>query len=213
MTGWDAVRLDELERFPTAWGGVWRPVRRRFDVRAFGVNAWTGETAEDRVIERHREPDGPEEVYVVLEGHATFTIADDRVDAPHGTFVYVPPGTWREAVAAEPGTTVLALGAPRGETFEPSAWEEWAIADAYRRTGDLERARGIMRDLVERSPDLWQAHYNRACFESVAGDADEAFASLRRAVGLERDEVRRVAPDDPDFDPIRNDPRYTEVIG
>jgi hypothetical protein len=70
-----------------------------------------------------------------------------------------------------------------------------------------------MRGLVERSPDLWQAHYNRACFESVAGDADEAFASLRRAVELERDEVRRVAPDDPDFDPIRNDPRYTEVIG
>jgi quercetin dioxygenase-like cupin family protein len=213
MTGWAAAQLDELDRFATGWGGVWRPVRRRFDVRAFGVNAWTGENAGDHVIERHREPDGPEELYAVLEGHATFTIDGESVDAPRGTFVFVPPNTVREAVAVDPGTTVLAVGAPCGDAFEPSAWEEWAVADAHRRAGDLERARGVMRDLVERSPDVWQAHYNRACFESVAGDADEALASLRRAVELEPGEVRRVAPKDPDFDPIRNDPRYTEVIG
>jgi hypothetical protein len=53
---------------------------------------------------------------------------------------------------------------------------------------------------------------DRACFESVAGDADAAFDSLRRAVELNGDEVRRIAPDDPDFDPIRADPRYQEVI-
>ncbi|HEY3183810.1 MAG TPA: cupin domain-containing protein [Gaiellaceae bacterium] len=213
MTEWKIARLDELERFPTGWGGVWRPVRRHFDVRAFGVNAWTGENAGDHVIERHSEPDGPEELYVVFDGRATFTIGDETVDAPRGSFVYVPPGTFREAVAAEPGTTVLALGAKRGEVFEPSAWEEWAVADAYRNAGDLERARSIMRDLVDRSPDVWQAHYNRACFESVAGDADQAFESLRRAVELDADEVRRITPGDPDFDAIRNDPRYTEVIG
>jgi quercetin dioxygenase-like cupin family protein len=213
VTGWEVAGLDDLDRFPAAWGGVWLPVRRRFDVRAFGVNAWTADGAGDPVIERHREPDGPEELYVVLEGRAAFTIEGEKVDAARGSLVYVPPNTLREAVAAEAGTTVLALGAPRGNAFEPSAWEEWAIADGYRRQGDLDRARSIMRDLTEREPDLWQAHYNRACFESVAGDTEDAFASLRRAVELNPEEVRRIAPDDPDFDPIRNNPRYTEVIG
>jgi quercetin dioxygenase-like cupin family protein len=214
MSGYEIARVDELDRFgPNDDGTVWRPVRRRFDVRAFGVNAWTGENAGDRVIERHREPDGPEELYFVHDGRATFTIEEETVDAPRGTFVHVPPGTLREAVAVEPGTKVLAFGAKRGEVFAPSPWEEWAVADAYRQQGDLERARTIMRDLAEREPDVWQAHYNRACFESVAGDADEAFASLRRAVELAPDEVRRAAPDDADFDPIRNDPRYTEVTG
>jgi quercetin dioxygenase-like cupin family protein len=213
MSEWKIARLDDLERFSVGWGGVWRPVRRHFDVRAFGVNAWTGEKAGDPVIERHREPDGPEELYVVFAGRATFTLGEETVDAPRGSFVYVPPGTMREAVAAEPGTTVLAVGAKRGEVFEPSAWEEWTVADGYRRKGDLERARAIMRELVERTPNMWQAHYNRACFESVAGDADQAFESLRRAVELDASEVRRITPDDPDFDPIRNDPRYREVIG
>jgi tetratricopeptide (TPR) repeat protein len=207
------AHIEDLDRFETSWGGVWRPVRRHFDIRAFGVNAWTGANAGDHVIEPHREPDGPQELYVVLEGRATFTIDEDTVDAPRGTLVHVPPNTFREAVAAEPRTTVLSVGAKAGEVFEPSAWEEWAVADSYRRAGDLERARAIMRELVDRSPDVWQAQYNRACFESVAGDADEALAALRRAVELNADEVRRIAPGDSDFDAIRDDPRYKELIG
>jgi quercetin dioxygenase-like cupin family protein len=210
---WQTARLDELDRFgPNDDGTVWRPIRRRFGVRAFGVNAWTGPQPGDRVIERHREPDGPEELYLVLKGRATFEVGEEEVDAPAGTFVFVRPGAVRGAVAAEPETTIMAVGAKAGEVFSPSPWEEWYVADAYRREGDLERARSIMRELTEREPNVWQAHYNRACFESVAGDADAAFDSLRRAVELNRDEVRRLAPDDPDFDPIREDPRYEEVI-
>jgi quercetin dioxygenase-like cupin family protein len=211
---WQVARLDELDRFgPNDEGTIWRPVRRRFGVRAFGVNAWTGAAPGDRVIEKHREPDGPEEVYVVLTGRATFELGDEEVDAGAGTFVFVPPGTVRGAIAAEPETTIVAVGAKPGEVFEPSAWEEWYVADVHRRRGDLDTARRIMDDLVARSPDVWQAHYNRACFESVAGNTDGAFESLRRAAELNADEVRRITPDDPDFDPIREDPRYVEVAG
>ena len=206
------AHLDELDRLPTAWGGVWRPVRRRFDVGAFGVNAWTADEAGDHVIERHGEAEGPEELYVVLAGRATFTLGDETVDAPAGSLVFVPPGTRREAVAAEARTTLLAVGATAGETFEPSPWEEWALADGLRRSGRIAEGRAHLAETIERYPDLWQPSYNAACFDSIAGDTDAALEHLRIAVDRAGDDARRAAREDPDFDPIRNDERFKEMI-
>lgn len=209
---WQVARLDELERLgPNPEGTIWRPVRRRFDVRAFGVNAWTGAQPGDRVIEHHREPDGPEELYIVLTGRATFEVGDEEIDAPPGTFVFVRPGIARGAIAAEPETTIAAVGAKAGEAYTPSMWEEWYVADAHRRSGDLDRALALMRDLTERDPTVWQGHFNRACFESLAGDADAAVESLRRAVELNPERVRELAAKDEDFDSIRDDPRFREL--
>jgi hypothetical protein len=148
------AHVDELDRLPTAWGGVWRPVRRRFDVGAFGVNAWTTEAAGDHVIERHGEADGPEELYVVLAGRATFTLGDETVD----------------------------------------------------------EGRAHLRRTIDRYPDLWHPSYNAACFESIAGDADTALDHLRAAVDRAGDDARRAAREDPDFDPIRDDERFKELI-
>jgi len=33
--------VDELDRIEMEDGFVWRPIRRAFDIRAFGVNAYT----------------------------------------------------------------------------------------------------------------------------------------------------------------------------
>ncbi len=44
--------------------------------------------------------------------------------------------------------------------------------------------------------------YNLACYESLAGRAEDAVAHLRRAVELD-DSYRGLAADDPDFDPVR----------
>jgi quercetin dioxygenase-like cupin family protein len=206
------AHIDDLDRLPVAWGGVWRPVRRRFDVAAFGVNAWTADAAGDHVIELHGEADGPEELYVVLAGRATFTLADETVDAPAGSLVFVPPGTRREAVAGEDGTTVLAVGAKAGETFEPSPWEEWALADGLRRSGRIDEGRAHLRRTIDRYPDLWQPSYNAACLESIAGDADAALRHLRAAVDRAGDDARRAAREDPDFDPIKDDERFKELI-
>ena len=169
MSTWSAVRLDELERLPVDDQGLlWRPLRRTLGVEAFGVNAWTAANTGDRVIERHREPDGPEELYVVLAGRATFTVDAEEVDAPAGTFVFVPPGTERTAVAAEPETTIVAVGAKQGEAFTPSAWEEWYLADGLRRAGRLDEGRAQLRVTIDALPDSWHPSYNAACFEALA---------------------------------------------
>jgi mannose-6-phosphate isomerase-like protein (cupin superfamily) len=86
------------------------------------------EQAGQDVVEPHRESEGGmghEEVYVVLRGRASFTLDGEALDAPAGTVVRVDPEVHRHAVAAEGGTTVLALG--RGD--EAAARERLSAAD------------------------------------------------------------------------------------
>jgi hypothetical protein len=131
MSGYATARLEDIPRprnLPASEdGAVWRPVRHHFGITAFGVNAWVARAAGDEVIEDHDETGtapGHEELYFVAAGHAVFTVDGDEVDAPAGTFVYVPaPGVRRKAVARAADTTVVALGGWTGRPFEISAWE------------------------------------------------------------------------------------------
>jgi len=121
MSGYTASHLDEIaaEQWP-----YWAPIRHHFDVRSFGVNAWRGKDG-DEVIKRHTEEEsGQEELYIVLSGHATFTVGGDDVDAPAGTLIHVrDPKTERIGIATQEGTVVLSLGATAGTTYEPSGWD------------------------------------------------------------------------------------------
>ena len=122
---WQVTHLDEIEPLGDAEPGEqeWRPVRNHLGITAFGVNAWVAREAGDLVIEDHAESEH-EELYVVLRGRATFTVAGETVDAPAGTLVRVgAPGIRRKGVGEEAGTTVLAIGAPPGEPFRVSRWE------------------------------------------------------------------------------------------
>jgi tetratricopeptide (TPR) repeat protein len=213
MSAYEVLSLDELDRFPAATGAtqVLLPIRRRLGFRPFGVNAWLGEHAGDHVIERHREVGGHEELYVVLRGVASFTLGEEAFEAPVGTIVHARPGTLREATAAEPGTIVLAVGAKPGEAFAPSPWEDFHVAFALLKRGDEREARALMEEALARDPEAWQGAYNAACFETIAGRADEALEWLRQAVERGGPEVKRYADDDPDFDALRDDPRYTAL--
>jgi quercetin dioxygenase-like cupin family protein len=207
---YNVAHIDELEKLPVDDEGLtWRPVRRRFGIEAFGVNAYTAERAGQRVVEEHRESqNGHEELYFVAAGRATFTLEGDEVDAPAGTFVFVEPGTLRGAVAAEGGTTIVAVGGRRGDAFTPSGWEWTFVANAYHRQGRVDEALATMRDGIERYPEAWQGHYNLACIEATTGRHDEALETLRRAAEIAPDEVARYASTDSDLDAIRDDPRF-----
>jgi tetratricopeptide (TPR) repeat protein len=210
--GYEIARIDELESYPVDDEGLtWRPIRRRFDIRSFGVNAYTADRAGQRVVEEHREQDGHEEMYVVLTGRATFTLGGDEHDAPAGTFVHCLPGTLREAVATEPGTTVMGIGAKPGVVFEPSPWEDVFVAFGHYRRGDVDRARAELEQTVAEHPDQWQGHYNFACLEALSGNSEAALEHLERAAELEPERVARGAAEDEDFDSIRNNPRFLAI--
>jgi mannose-6-phosphate isomerase-like protein (cupin superfamily) len=107
---------------------VWKPIRHHFGVRSFGVNLNIGPAAGDWVIEEHTEVEASgtrhEELFFVSAGRATFEVDGESVDAPAGTFVFVPdPAVRRGARAVEPGTTVLAIGGEPGVAYTVSDWE------------------------------------------------------------------------------------------
>jgi hypothetical protein len=130
--GWTAMNLADMEpidhRDPDL--DPWIPVRHRLGICAFGINAWSAKDAGHRVIEEHDELNGDEEqnheeLYLVIDGHATFTVGGEEIDAPRGTFVFVKdPALVRTAFGKEPGTTILSVGAASGTTFEVSPWEK-----------------------------------------------------------------------------------------
>ena len=54
----------------------------------------------------------------------------EEIDAPAGTFLYVPdPAVVRGAVAREAGTTMLVVGAEPGCAFTPSEWDTEPLPD------------------------------------------------------------------------------------
>lgn len=162
---------------------------------------------------RHQEEGGNEELYVVVRGRATFTVDGSSFDAPAGTLVHVLPGESREAVAEEPGTIVLAVGATPGEAFVAHGWDEVVVAFADARAGRIDEARALMHDVAARHPGEWYTPYNLACFEARFGDAERAFEHLRAALARDERAVREIAERDSDLDALRGDPQWQELLG
>lgn len=216
----DRYRVAHISELEIKTGGDrprWARVRTFFDVRAFGVNAWTAEEARQEVISEHDEVGGPlaghhQELYFVVAGHALFEIAGDEVDAPAGTFVFVrDPAAKRRAVAKEPATTVLAVGGRKGRAFEPMRWERTAGALAHWETKDWAAAITELSSLHTEYPDDPGVLYNLACAESLGGRHQEALLHLSRAVALDSS-FGELAVNDADFEPIRDEPEFQSAV-
>jgi tetratricopeptide (TPR) repeat protein len=211
MSDYEVARLDEIDEISDG-RCPWRPVRRHFGITSFGVNAWTGHAAGDRIINEHDEADEHEELYVVYSGRATFELDGERVDAPAGTFVFARPGAKRTAFAEEPGTTIIAVGGTPGQAYEVVGWELWAPVRPLYESGQYAEAADQLRELAEAHPDYPDLLYNLACVESLAGRTADAIEHLRGAIQA-RERFRRLAAGDSDFDPIRDEPAFKELAG
>jgi hypothetical protein len=207
--GWEMVHLDELDEIPVEGTLVWRPVRRRLGVGAFGINAYTAAKAGDEIVEDHtEETNGHEEVYFVVSGRCEFALGGETLDAPAGTFVFIrDPGVRRAAVAKEPGSTVLAIGGPRDKMFTPSAWEHWFVAAPHANAGDWAKARDVVAEGLAEHGDHPSLLYNLACFEAQTGDTEAAVEHVTRAFELDP-KLREHAKSDTDLDPIRDRPDF-----
>src|SRR5215217_9738514 len=101
MNAYTVAQLDEIDEVDDG-REPFRPIRHHFGITSFGVNAWTGRAAGDRIINEHDEAGDDEELYVVQSGRATFELDGERVDAPAGTLVFARPGVKRTAYAQVP---------------------------------------------------------------------------------------------------------------
>jgi len=196
--GYEVASIDDLDRYPVEHGLEWRPVRRRFDIRSFGCNAYTAEKVGDWVVEEHTEGSGHEELYFVVRGRARFTLDGEDLDAPAGTLVYLHDHkVKRVAFAEEEGTTVLAVGAQPGVAFTPSPWE-WFF-EAYAKSPEEGKAilESGLRDLGEHPALL----YHLACMEAKLGEHEQARGHLDRAFELEP-KWRKQAAEDSDLEGV-----------
>ena len=212
MSSYAVAHLDEIEevsdgRCPS------RRVRYHFGITSFGVNAWIGRDAGDRVINEHDEAEEEEEeLYLVQRGRARFELDGERVDVPAGTFVFVRPGVRRTAFAEEPGTVIIALGGTPGRAYEPGGFEIWAPLHPLYEAGEYAEAADRGRELIRAHPDYHGLLYNVACCESLAGRTADAIDHLRLAIERS-DRSRSLAANDSDFDPIRDEPAFRVLVG
>jgi hypothetical protein len=210
--------LGELEAAPILSPGATDDGRQRFDVRrrlgisSFGIQAFSAPSGVD-VIREHDETllgeAGQEELYVVLNGAATFEIDGDSVEAPAGSLVHVQPTAKRKATAKDDGTTILAVGGTPGKAYDPTP-EEAAEAFAAYNAADYETAMAKQLVVVEKRPSDPVAHFNAGCFAARAGRADDAIGHLAAAVEI-NPRIKELMATDEDLDSIRDDPRFAEL--
>src|SRR3954449_5105192 len=210
MSEYAIARLEDIDEISDG-REPWRPVRHHFGITSFGINAWTGREAGDRIINEHDEEGENEELYFVQNGRARFELDGERMDAPAGTLVFARPGVKRTAFAEEPGTTLLAVGATPGKAYEAYGGELWMPFHHLSESGQYAEAADRARAEIEAHPEYAAPMYNLACCESLAGRTDDAIEHLGLAIARS-DRFRSLAAEDSDFDTIRDKPAFEELV-
>lgn len=191
-------------------------LRRALDIGAFGASASCQAKAGEDVIGEHDElgpgADGQEELYVVVQGSAAFTLDGTEVDAPPGTVVFVQPGTTRKAVATSDETIVLSVGGRRGEAYRPPPGAELQDFFEHYNQEDWEGALAACHTALEKYPGNALILYNIACMQSKLGRGDEALETLRESVE-KWPKFKENAQADDDFTSLREDARFLELVG
>jgi tetratricopeptide (TPR) repeat protein len=203
------LHVDDLDAIEMPEGFVWRPIRRTFDIRGFGVNAYTAREVGGAIVEEHSESQlHHEEIYLVLRGRARFTVGGDEHELGAGQLVFVrDPELRRGAIALEERTVVLALGGKPGEPHTVSAWEAMFGAVPAARAERWDEAIHIHVEALEERPDHPALLYNLACMEARAGRHLDALLHLQRAVELDP-KWAGYASKDSDFAAIRSEPGF-----
>jgi tetratricopeptide (TPR) repeat protein len=82
-----------------------------------------------------------------------------------------------------------------------------ALAWCYKRTGQLKKAIESLEEALGIEPAAAILHYNLACYWSLAKNKRKSIQYLAQALKLDEN-YRHLIDTEPDFDPIRDDPRF-----
>ncbi len=143
-------------------------------------------------------------------GGTVFYTTPDRPD-----LIAVPVGAFADP--SFPAPTVSVYGHRRHAWVvlphgieQDEAWTE--LAPLYE-AGEHAEAAERGRALLAADPDNARLLYNVACCESLAGRTGDAIEHLRRAIGIAPEPLRGLAAGDSDFDPIRDQPAFNDLVG
>ena len=135
--------------------------------------------------------------------------------------------------AAEPDLIVVSVGSFADPSFPPptesgydarrhhwvalpdsiqrDAPELWEPARPLYEAGRYAEAADKGNELIEAHPNLAYLHYQVACCESLAGRTGDAVDHLRLAIDR-WEGCRDMAKGDSDFDPVRDEPAFEELV-
>jgi tetratricopeptide (TPR) repeat protein len=94
---------------------------------------------------------------------------------------------------------------------EHNDWIDLTEAWCRRRNDDLAGAIRCIEGLLSRNQRHDTGHFNLACYLALAGEQDRAIDELSLACGLNPD-CRTFALDEPDFDSLRSDERFRQLL-
>jgi len=110
-------------------------------------------------------------------------------------------GRWEESLACLRAVT----------QDEPNRLEGWlGMGWCLKRLGRLDDAIQALEQGLEASPREPILLYNLACYHSLGGHVPVAIELLTKAISID-DRFRDLTYAEPDFDPIRKDPRFVAV--
>ena len=105
---------------------------------------------------------------------------------------------------------MLAVGSRVGQPYEAGGWEVWAEFRPAYEAGDYESVVERARETLEAS-DYATPLYNLACCEALTGRNEDAVGHLRLAFDR-RPSLRDLAKQDTDFDSLREEPEFRELL-
>ena len=211
MSRYAVAHLDEIDeisdgRCPS------RPIRYHFGITSFGINAWTGHQAGDRIINEHDEVERGTGKRSSISSNAAArgsSLTASRVDAP--------ADRWSSSAPAS-----SARRSPRSRDDDHCPWRharEGIRAPASRsgrhslpstQAGEYAEAADRGQELIKAHPE-YPAALQRRVLREPCGTSADAIEHLRSRSTCRR--FRSLAADDSDFDPTRNDPTFKELVG
>lgn len=120
--GWKMADVHNVPPMEASFTKGWHSLRWYFDIQGFGVNAFTRNKGEWLTKEHDEKDTGQQELFIIMEGKAEFTINGKKVLAPAGTIIEIEPEVKRSADALATPTTMLIIGAPAGKKYLPASW-------------------------------------------------------------------------------------------
>ncbi|MBX4190783.1 hypothetical protein KW794_01720 [Candidatus Saccharibacteria bacterium] len=119
---WKVEHINDVPPMKAGMSEGWKSVRWHMGIESFGVNAVTKPKG-DWLTPVHDEiKEKQDELFVVLEGLAEFYLDGKTVEAKVGTLVSAKPSVKRGVLALKTPTTILIIGSPIGEVYEPVSW-------------------------------------------------------------------------------------------
>lgn len=90
------------------------------------------------------------------------------------------------------------------------AWNKRGLA--LENLGRIEEAMSSYDEALKIKPNYDDAWYNKACYYALQGQVELAIDNLRQAIALNPQEYLEAAKTDSDFDRIREDPRFQQLM-